>query len=291
VLDAARGPWRTASAELATPPPDQRYANVLPGRVAPRPTPARSNALADYVRRFPRSRVSRPTAPGAESRYLELLTAVVADERISLAEAAELEAAARTGGLTQIPLEELHRRAFFLVLGDQVNIPPADLSAIRRRELLGLSRALGAVSIVDVLSPLVEADQAAVKQPGTGYLRGWRIGLDPVDSDDLAHLRELVDRHDASIAKNLTKTVRFVATTTPDSAMQTKARALGIPVVSPQDAARRLDEAIRAADLAAFERREAQAQWEAERTERDRYWRHTWKRIEDPSAADWRPDY
>ncbi len=55
--------------------------------------------------------------------------------------------------------------------------------------------------------------------------------------------------------------------------------------------ARRLDEAIRAADLAAFERREAQAQWEAERTERDRYWCHTWKRVEGPSAADWRPDF
>ena len=216
----------------------------------------------------------------------------MADERISLAEAAELEAAARTGGLSQIQLEELHRQAFFLVLGDEVSVPPADLSAIRRREQLGLSRALGVGYIVDVLTPLVEADQAAVKQPGTDYLRGWRIGLDPADSDDLAHLRELADRHDASIARNLTKTVRFVATTTTsDSPVQAKARALGIPVVSPQDAGRRLDEAIQAADLAAFERREAQAQWEAERTERDRYWRHTWKRVEDPSAADWRPDF
>lgn len=111
---------------------------------------------------------------------------------------------------------------------------------------------------MDVLTPLVEADQAAVRQPGTGYLGGWRIGLDPAGSDDLAHLRELADRHDASIARNLTKTVRFVATTTTsDSPMQAKARALGIPVASPQDAGRRLDEAIRAADLAALERREA----------------------------------
>jgi hypothetical protein len=144
--------------------------------------------------------------------------------------------------------------------------------------------------IVDVLAPLVEADQSAGRQPGTGYLRGWRIGLDPADSEDLAHLRDLVDRHDGSIAKNLTKTVRFVATTTAGSALQAKAQALGIPVVTPQDADRRLDEAIRAADLAAFEHREAQAQCEAERAERDRYWRHTWKRVENPSAADWRPD-
>lgn len=190
----------------------------------------------------------------------------MADERISLAEATELEAAARTAGLTQIQLEELHRQAFFLVLGDEVNIPPSDLSAIRRRELLSLARALGAGSVVDVIAPLVEADQAAAaKPPGTGYLKGWRIGLDPADSEDLAHLRDLVDRHDGSIARNLTKTVRFVATTTAGSAMQAKARALGIPVISAQDAARRFDEAIRTADLAAFENREAQAHWEVER--------------------------
>lgn len=104
------------------PPADQRFASVRPGRIAPRPTPARSNALADFVCRFPRSRVPRPTTPGAEPGYLALLTEVVADERISLAEASQLEAAARTGGLTQIQLEELHRQAFFLVLGDEVNI-------------------------------------------------------------------------------------------------------------------------------------------------------------------------
>jgi DNA polymerase-3 subunit epsilon len=83
------------------PPADRRYANVSPGRIAPRPTPTRSNALADFVHRFPRSRVPRPTTPNAESHYLDVLITVVADERISLQEAAELETAARTGGLTQ----------------------------------------------------------------------------------------------------------------------------------------------------------------------------------------------
>jgi len=210
----------------------------------------------------------------------------VADERISLEEAAELEACARTGGLTQIPLEELHRQAFFHVLGEEVSTPPAALSAIRRRELLGLARALGVSQVVEILAPLVDVDLAAARKPaGTGYLKGWRIGLDPADDPRLAHLRDLAGQHDASIAKKLTKTVRFLATTTTGTPAQAKARELGIPIITPREAQRILDEAIRTADLAAFEDREAQAEWGAELAERDRYWRHTWKRTEDPSAA------
>jgi DNA polymerase-3 subunit epsilon len=269
------------------PAPDQRFAGVVPERVAPRPTPARSNELADFVKRFPRSRVSRPTTPDAEARYLSLLGEVVADERITVDEAAALEACARAGGLTQAQLEYLHHRAFFVVLGDEVNIPPAELTPIRRRELLSFATALGARPVIDALAPLVEADQAEVRKPeGTGYLRGWRIGLDTASGRDLDHLRDMVQQHDASIAKRLTKTVRFLASTAIDSPDQAKARELGIAVVSPREAARILDEAIRAADLEAFERKQAQAEWEAERAERDRYWRHTWKRFEDHSAAD-----
>lgn len=271
------------------PPGDHRFAGVLPGRVAPRPTPTVSNQLGDFVRRFPRSRTPRPTTPEAEARYLNVLTAVVSDERISLEEAAQLEAAARTGGLTQIQLENLHRQAFFVLLGDEVKTPPASLSAIRRRELLSLARTLGVSDVVDTLTSLVEADKPPKKQPGTGYLKGWRIGLDPAADDDLNHLRELVEHHDGNIAKNLTKTVRFVVAANTGSALQAKATALGIPIISPQEATRRLNEVIREADLAAFERHQLQARWEAERAERDRYWRHIWKRTEDPSAADWEP--
>lgn len=271
------------------PPADRRYANIAPGRIAPRPTPITSNQLGDFVRRFPRSRFPRPTTPDAASRYLAVLTAYVSDERITLEEAAELESAARIGGLTQIQLEELHRQAFFVILGDEASIPPAQIPSVRRRELLSLAKALGVSHVADLLAPLVQADQAAAKQPGTGYLKGWRIGLDPADGDELAHLRDLAERHDASIAKNLTKTVRFVAATRPGSSFQAKARAVGIPVINPQEAARRLDEAIRQADLVAFEQRQLQASWEAERAENDRYWRHTWKRFEDPSAADPQP--
>ena len=109
-------------------------------------------------------------------------------------------------------------------------------------ELLSLARALGVADVVDVLAPLAEADHAADRKPaGTGYLKGWRIGLDPADSPDLASLRELADQHDASVAKVLTKTVRFLATTTTGTPAQVKARSLGIPMVTPQQARQIMD--------------------------------------------------
>jgi hypothetical protein len=101
----------------------------------------------------------------------------------------------------------------------------------------------------------------------------------------LAHLRDLAGQHDASIAKNLTKTVRFPATITTGAPAQAKARELGILSVTSHEAQPILDEATLGAGLAAFERPEAQAAWEAELAERDRYWCHTWKRAEDLSAA------
>ena len=99
------------------PPADRRYQSLAPSRVVARPAPAKSNQLADFVSRFPRCRVDRPTVPGAEERYVALLAAVLADERITVSEAASLEVCARDGGLTQVQLEHLHRQAFFIVLG------------------------------------------------------------------------------------------------------------------------------------------------------------------------------
>jgi DNA polymerase-3 subunit epsilon len=123
------------------PPADRRYQSLAPSRVVPRPAPAKSNRLADFVARFPRCRVARPTVPGAEERYVALLAEVVADERITVSEAASLEACARDGGLTQVQLEHLHRQAFFIVLGGEARVPPSQLSAARRRQLLALASA------------------------------------------------------------------------------------------------------------------------------------------------------
>src|SRR5690242_14718674 len=85
-------------------------------------------------------------------------------------EAAQLEACARAGGLTQIPLEELHRQAFFRVLGEEARIPPADLSAIRRRELLGLAKALGGTPGGRGASPAGRG-----RPGGLAQARGYRL--------------------------------------------------------------------------------------------------------------------
>lgn len=174
--------------------PDRRYLALTPSRVVPRPAPARSNHLADFVKRFPRCRVERPTLPGAEQRYLDLLDEVVADERITVEEAAALEACARTGGLTQGQLEYLHRRAFFVVLGAEANMTPAMLSAVRKRELLTMAEALGVASIIELFTLLAEPAVTAASPAAPradSCLKGWRIGLDHADGDDLLSLREM----------------------------------------------------------------------------------------------------
>jgi DNA polymerase III subunit epsilon len=264
------------------PRPSRRYMALTPSRIVPRPAPARSNRLADFVKRFPRCRVERPTLPGAEQRYLDLLAEVVADERITVEEAAALEACARAGGLTQAQLENLHRQAFSIVLGADGNMPPAVLAAARKRELLTLAEALGVQPIIDLFALLVTAEPEvappmATIPATTSYLKGWRVGLDHADGDDLLYLREMAERHGASVAKRLTKTVRFLATRVNGSSDQVRASELGIPIVGPDKAAQILEEAIAAAELA---EREAEAELAAEQAERAAYWNHTWKTAE-----------
>jgi DNA polymerase III subunit epsilon len=264
------------------PPPHPRYLALPPSRVVPRPAPAKSNQLADFVKRFPRSRAQRPTLPGAEQRYLDLLAEVVADERITVDEAAALEACARTNGLTQLRLEHLHRQAFFLVLGEEGNVPPAVLPVARKRELLAMAEALGVPSFVELFALLVPPEPkaiaaAATKPTTSSYLRGWRIGLDHADGDTLLHLRATAERHGASVAKRLTKTVRFLATEVNGSADQLKAAELGIPIIGPDKAAQILEEAIAAAELA---ERAAEAGLAMEETEGAASWSHTWKTAE-----------
>ena len=221
------------------PPPEPRYLALPPSRVVPRPAPAKSNQLADFVKRFPRCRVPRPTVPGAADRYIELLAEVVADEIITVEEAGALEACARVGGLTQDQLEHLHRQAFFIVLGSEAKLRPGLLSAARKRDLLALAKALGAEPVIELFTLLAEPE-AEPAAPATAaaakHLKGWRIGLDHADGDELGHLREMAERHGASVAKRLTKTVRFLAAQASGSADQLKAIELGIPIVGPDKA-------------------------------------------------------
>lgn len=264
------------------PAPERRYLELAPSRVVPRPAPAKSNQLADFVKRFPHCRVPRPTAPGAENRYVELLMTVVADEVITVEEAGALEACARGGGLAQAQLEHLHRQAFFIMLGTEGRLRPGRLSATRKRELLALAEALGVEPVVELFRLLTagpEAASAGAPPPAsTGYLKGWRVGLDHADGEELRYLREMAERHGASVAKRLTKTVRFLAARTDGSPDQVKAAELGISIVGPDKAEQILEEAVATVELA---QRYARAEAAARQAEDADYWTHTWKVAED----------
>jgi DNA polymerase III subunit epsilon len=201
----------------------------------------------------------------------------VADELITVPEAASLDACARDGGLTQVQLEHLHRQAFFIVLGGEARVPPSQLPVARRRELLALASALGVQPVVDLFGLLVDGSATfAPTAAATSYLKGWWVGLDHADGSDLEQLREMAERHGASVAKRLTKTVRFLATRVDGSADQVKARELGIPIVGPDKAEQILEEAVAAASVSGADR--------AGGSEPAVLWGHTWKSCEKGSA-------
>jgi hypothetical protein len=68
-------------------------------------------------------------------------------------------------------------------------------------------------------------------------------------------LRKYAESYGAKLAVNITKTVQWMATSTPDVAdsRHATARKLGVPIISPADGRVRLDESIREAKPKAFE--------------------------------------
>jgi hypothetical protein len=130
--------------------------------------------------------------------------------------------------------------------------------------------------------------------PEARYLRGLRIAIYG-DDPRLTGLRARAEDYGAKIAVNLTKTVAWLVTTTPgsDDKRHSTARAIGIPILSPDEGQLRLDEAIHEAEFKAFERQrqldEQQARAAHYAAEADAYWRPTWRSREldrDPEP-DW----
>lgn len=118
------------------------------------------------------------------------------------------------------------------------------------------------------------------------YLRNTRVGIFG-DTPELAALRKRADSYGAKLAVNITKTVQWMATTTPDAvdARHNAARQFGTPMLTPYEAHRRIDDAVRIADLKTLERKrqidEAEARrQQSRRTEGDAYWRPLWRPTE-----------
>jgi DNA polymerase III epsilon subunit-like protein len=250
-----------------------------------RPVTVVSASMAELLAAYPQSPRHRAGDPDATTAYKRLLDESVRDGLLTMQETRELSAAATSTGLTGTQLRELHRQAWDATFADEKNTPLRDLARSKRREMFLLAEALGldvlATEIRDVIVQLADPEPT----PNARYLRGLRIAIIGEDAVIVA-VRERAQEYGAKLAVNITKTVQWLATSTPDAtdSRHDTARRLGIPIIDPNDASDRLSEAIRDAELTAFERQREIDEYEAARRRReaeaDAYWRPAWRRSE-----------
>jgi DNA polymerase III epsilon subunit-like protein len=130
-----------------------------------------------------------------------------------------------------------------------------------------------------------KAELRAYSAPGAQYLRGLRIAIIGGDALTIA-LRDQAQEYGAQLAVKITKTVQWLATSTPDArdSRHDAARRLGIPIIDPDDASVRLNKSIHAAELTASQRQRELEEYEAARRRRkaedDAYWRPVWRKSE-----------
>ncbi|MDB5495958.1 MAG: hypothetical protein JWP86_3295, partial [Phenylobacterium sp.] len=255
-----------------------------------RPMPLLKASVAELLASFPQSDTPRCGDEKAIGRYRELLTDCVEDGRLTMKEASALSAQARLTRLTGTQLRQLHQAAWTSAFSEEASADWSRLTPLRRREMFLLAEALGLDALAEKIKKVIDACAEPEPSPEARYLRGLRVGIVGDDSDSVS-LRERAESYGAKIAVNITKTVQWLATTSPDAVdtCHNAARRLGIPMLSPREARVRLDEAIREAEFKAFERQRELDEWAAHRKQQDDYWRPTWRPVEldhDPE-----PDY
>lgn len=293
-LGGARALARTWAGLLNQAPDGLYYAGpavvVLPstarprGRIAPRAVDVTSPRLDRLISRFPRCSLPYPVEAGLLRNYVALLRQVVDDEIITVEESIQLERLARRAGLTQQAMESAHRQVWEELTTAQSNTGRTRAEE-QRRERLATNLGLRGSTRRSAEQIAREDAHALVPDPSR-YLRGWRIGLGIGPGTE--SLAALAIRHGASVAKRLTGTVRWVAVADPDPATTTlvKSRELGLEVITVAEAERRLREAIAAAQTSEAERIAAEQRWQAQRAEREDFFRHTWLPNEALDTAD-----
>ena len=252
-----------------------------PCAISCRPMPMTRASVAALLESFPQSSTPRSGDPTEIDRYRALLDECVEDGRLTFEEATALSNQARRTRLSGTQLRSLHHDAWLHAFGGDAHTDWMTLAPVRRREMCLLADALGLPGLAAEVGAVIEKNTEPPPPPEARYLRGIRIGIlgRGPEFDDL---RICAEDHGASIAKNITKTVIWVATTTPDAndASHRAARTYQVPMLSPVLARQRLDEAIRDADLKAFERQRGVDEWAAQRQAREDYWRPAWRPIE-----------
>ncbi len=266
-----------------------------PCSISCRPVPLVRASVAELLDSFPQSSTKRAGAPLEIEKYLALLAEAVEDGRLTYEEATALTGQARLTRLTGPQLRELHylawQEAFLDVQGQEL----ASLTPVRRREMYLLAASLGLSDLAAQINDVIQAC-AEPEPPAEGrYLKGLRVAI-VGDQGEIVDLRKRAEMYGAKLAINVTKTVEWLATSTPDAddSRHNSARRLGIPIISPDQASARLDDAIAEAELKAFERQRQVDEYAASRRQRqaeaDAYWRPTWRPIEldrDPEFESW----
>ena len=251
-LGDARALARTLATFLAEAPQRLSWAGPAPvplppyprsGLIAPRAAGLRKGSegwLANLVARLPL--MAHPPAPRPREMagYLALLRDALADGRILGEEAQRLAVLAARAGLTQTTARQVHER-FLAELRSRAEadgvVTPAEL-----RELQRAARELAATYLIHDLTAAAAADRARRNGP----LKGWRI-LPIGDTAELAEVVDFATGHGATVAVNVTKTVRLVVAA-DDAGDPRIERALnaGIKVLNPADALRLLEQEVAA---------------------------------------------
>lgn len=257
-----------------------------------RPAPIGRASMSALIEAFPQSPNHRAEDPTEVESYLALLSECLEDGRLTYEETRAMTEQVQRTRLTGTQIRDLHREAWQTIFpGDWVGLSP-----VERREAYLLADALGLPDLAKQLEEVIDEHAEPKPDPTARYLRGLRIGI-AGDTTEFTELRQRAEGYGAKIAINITKTVQWMATTTPEAtdSRHNSARKFGIPMVTPAEGGKRLDEAVRDAELKAFERQKEIDEMEAERqsyrNEQDAYWRPMWRTKEldcDPQREyDW----
>ncbi|OBK87380.1 hypothetical protein A5649_17735 [Mycolicibacter heraklionensis] len=249
-----------------------------------RPAPMGSSSMAELIAAFPQSPNPRAGEPDEVEKYLALLAECVEDGWLTYEETRALTQQVQRTRLTGTQIRYVHRQAWESQFPDH-DRPLTEVDPVSRRERYLMAEALGLHDLAHDIQAVIQSLDEPKPSPTARYLKSLRIGI-VGETTDLVCLRNRAITYGAKIAVNITKTVQWMATTTPDAtdAPHNSARRFGIVMLDPADAALRLDEAIRDAELKALDRQREIDRMEAERQayldEREAYWRPVWRPIE-----------
>ncbi|OUC96339.1 exonuclease domain-containing protein [Streptosporangium minutum] len=254
------------------------------GFIAPRAAGLRKGTegwLVTLTARLPLMTQSPMPRPQGVTEYQAMLGHALADGRIVGEEAGQLAVLAARAGLTQTTARHVHEQ--FLASVRARAEADGVVTTVELKELQRAAKELSASHLISDLEEAAGADRAKKNGP----LKGWRL-LPAGDAPDIVEVMDFAVAHGATVAVNVTKTVRLVvAADAADDPRVAKALATGIRVVTPEQAVETLQTEISAVHGGLFANSEGQAlseQLAAEREEQARAghpeWHGFWRRRE-----------